>query len=89
MSINEIEDIIKPFWFKNISENNIQKCYNFLDDYYFNNKDTTNIKQDFIKYQSVNNFNTIIKYGILITIYKLGRSSGYYPNPKPELELKL
>ena len=84
--MTEIEDIIKPFWFKDISESNIQKCFNFLDEYYFNNKDLTNIKEYFNKYQRDNNFNGILKFGSLITIYKIGRIRGIYPKPKPELE---
>ena len=85
----EIEDIIKPFWFKDISESNIQKCFNFLDQYYFNDKDIENIKSDFIKFQKENEFNGILKFGSLITVYKMGRIRNHYQKPKPELELIL
>jgi histone acetyltransferase (RNA polymerase elongator complex component) len=84
--MTEIEDIVKPFWFKNISESNIQKCFDFLDEYYFNNKNLTNIKTDFINFQKENVFNGILKFGSLITVYKIGRIRNYYPKPKPELE---
>ena len=84
--MTDIEDIIKPFWFKDISESNIQKCFNFLDKYYKNLSTLSNIKSDFNKYQRENNFNGYIKFGTLITIYKLGRIRGIYPNSKPELE---
>lgn len=82
----EIEDIVKPFWFKDISESNIQKCFDFLTLYYHNQSDLINIKADFNKYQRENNFNGYIKFGTLITIYKIGRIRGIYPEPKPELE---
>jgi ELP3 family radical SAM enzyme/protein acetyltransferase len=82
----DIEDVVKPFWFKDISESNIQKCFYFLDEYYFNEKDLINIKNDFIKYQKENNFNGILKFGSLITVYKMGRIRNHYPKPKPELE---
>jgi ELP3 family radical SAM enzyme/protein acetyltransferase len=84
--MSDIEDIVKPFWFKNISESNIQKCFNFLDEYYFNNKNINEIKSDFIKFQKENDFNGILKFGSLITVYKIGRIKNHYPKPKPELE---
>jgi hypothetical protein len=84
--MSDIEEIIKPFWFKDISESNIQKCFDFLTLYYQNQLKIDNIKADFNKYQRENNFNGIIKFGTLITIYKIGRIRGIYPEPKPELE---
>ena len=84
--MSDIEDIIKPFWFKNISEDNIDKCFTFLDNYYYNTIDITNIKSDFNKYQRENNFNGFIKFGSLITIYKIGKIRGRYSNFKHELE---
>lgn len=90
--MTEIEDIIKPFWFKDISDLDINKCRDFLDNYYFNKCDEeklNNISSNFVKYQSENKFNGILKFGILITIYKLERLRNYYPNSKPELESKL
>ena len=84
--MTDIEDIVKPFWFKDISESNIQKCFDFLDKYYFENNEISNIKSDFLKYQKENKFNGILKYGILITVYKIGRIRNHYLNPKPELE---
>lgn len=80
--MDEIEDIIKPFWFKNISESNINKCKTFLDNYYFNNideKKLNKINHDFNKYQSENDFGCILKFGTLIVIYKLCRLKGHYP----------
>jgi len=87
--MTDIEDIVKPFWFKNISEAHIQKCFNFLDEYYFDSKDLTNIKSDFIKYQMKNDFNGILKFGSLITIYKIGRIRNHYPDQNLNLESKL
>lgn len=87
--MTDIEDIVKPFWFKDISESNVQKCFDFITEYYLNKKDINNIKNDFNKYQREHNFNGILKFGSLITIYKIGRIRGIYPNPKPELEEKL
>lgn len=84
--MTDIEEIVKPFWFKDVSESNIQKCFEFLDQYYFNNKDISNIKLDFIKFQKENDFNGMLKFGSLITIYKLGRIRNRFQNPKPELE---
>lgn len=84
--MTDIEDIVKPFWFKDISESNIQKCFNFLDAYYFNNKDINNIKSDFIKFQKENDFSGMLKFGSLITIYKLGRIRNHYTKPYKELE---
>jgi ELP3 family radical SAM enzyme/protein acetyltransferase len=88
----DIEDIIKPFWFKNISESNINKSRDFLDDYYFNDctiKKLNKIKENFVIYQSKNEFGGILKFGALMTIYKLGRLSNHYPTAKIELESKL
>lgn len=85
----DIEDIVKPFWFRDISENNIQKCFNFLNEYYFNKKDLTHIKTDFVNFQKENGFNEILKFGSLITIYKLGKLRNLYVYSYPELELKL
>lgn len=84
--MTDIEEIVKPFWFKDVSESNIQKCFDFLDEYYFNNKDISKIKLDFIKFQKENDFNGMLKFGSLITIYKLGRIRNRFPNPNPELE---
>lgn len=84
--MTDIEDIVKPFWFKDISESNIQKCFDFMDKYYFENLNISDIKSDFIKYQRKNQFDTVLKFGSLLTVYKLGRISNHYPNPKQELE---
>lgn len=87
--MTDIEDIVKPFWFKNISEFDIQKCFNFLDEYYFNNKNIDEIKSDFVRFQKENDFNGILKFGSLITIYKLGRIRNYYVKSNEKLELIL
>ena len=84
--MTDIEEIVKPFWFKDVSESNIQKCFNFLDQYYFNDKDIANIKTDFIKYQKENNFNGILKFGSLMTVYKMGRTKNYYLKQHEKLE---
>ena len=86
---NNIEEIIKPFWFKNISEFYIEKCFHFLDDYYFRNKNIDNIKLEFEKFKSEHNFDTIVKFGSLLIIYKLGRIRNYYSISNIELEEKL
>ena len=85
-SMVEIEDIVKPFWFKDISESNIQKCFDFLTLYYYNQEDLKNIKADFNKYQRENDFNGYIKFGTLMTVYKIGRIRGIYPESNSELE---
>jgi histone acetyltransferase (RNA polymerase elongator complex component) len=87
--MSDIEEIITPFWFKNISESNIQKCLNFINKYYFENYDLHNIKLEFSKFQKENSFNNILKFGSLLTIYKLGRIRGHYLNSNKELEEKL
>ena len=84
--MTDIEEIVKPFWFKDISESNIQKCFSFIDEYYFNNKNISNIKLDFVNYQKENEFNGILKFGSLITIYKIGRIRNRYPTPNKVLE---
>ena len=64
--MTEIEDIVKPFWFKTISESNIRKSRDFLDDYYFNDctsKKLNKIRENFIHYQSKNEFGGILKFG--------------------------
>jgi ELP3 family radical SAM enzyme/protein acetyltransferase len=85
-TLTEIEDIIKPFWFGNVSSDDIQKCYSFIDEYYFNKKPLKNIKNDFVIFQRDNKFSDLLKFGILITIYKLGRNNGKYPNSNHDLE---
>lgn len=88
--MSEIEDIIKPFWFnKTVTEDHIKKCLDFLDFYYFENKDISNIKKDFVEYQSKNNFNGILKFGTLIVVYKLARNNNHFPKPNISLENKL
>ncbi len=84
--MTEIEDFVKPFWFKNISESYIQKCLNFLDEYYFNNKNINEIKSDYVKYQKENDFNGLLKFGSLISIYKIARLRNHYVKPHHELE---
>lgn len=90
--IRDLEDIVKPFWFKKISEPNIKKCITFLDQYYFyhdnliTDEKLDSISDDFIKYQSKNEFNGILKFGILLTIYKLCRIRNRYPTSNLRLE---
>lgn len=85
----DIEDTVKPFWLKNLSEEHIQKCLNFIDRYYFGNENLSEIKDEFNIYQRTNNFGDLLKYGSLITIYKIGRLRGHYPNANTELEERL
>lgn len=82
----QIEDIIKPFWFNDIKPIDIEKCYLFIDNYYFNKKPLNNIKNDFVIFQRENKFSDFVKFGILMTIYKLGRNNGKYSNPNYDLE---
>lgn len=84
--MTDIEDIIKPFWFKNVSESNIQKCYTFLDMYCIEDKIPIDLKTEFVEFQTKNQFGGILKFGTLIVIYKQGRISGRYPKSKPEFE---
>jgi len=77
-----IEELVKPY---GINITNIDEIYVFLDMYYDQVVDKSNIKKDFIKYQIDNKFTTVTKVGILIYIYQLGRLNGRYK--KEELVL--
>ena len=87
--IEDIEKLIKPFWFNDICELNIDKCFDFLSKYYFENKDVNKIKIDFEKFQRANSNLGIMKFGILIVVYRIGRIRQIYPKPHPILEEKL
>ena len=86
-NITNIEDIAKPFWFKELTPELTIKCYEFIDEYYYNRIPIKNITKSFEIYQKKNNFNgNIVKFGYLITFYKMGRQDGRYPNSHKELE---
>ena len=63
----DIEDIIKPYGIINIDEGN---AYNFLDKYYLTNVDSSNIKNEFLKYQTTIK-TKIIKSDYLLYFYLL------------------
>ena len=81
--MNNIEDYNKPYWYQSLKEKDIEKCFLFLDKYY--QKMDPNIKNEFIKYQGEQKFESI-KYGYLIYIYQLGRQNNRYPIANKELE---
>jgi ELP3 family radical SAM enzyme/protein acetyltransferase len=86
-SIENIEDIMKPFWFKELTDELTAKCYEFLDDYYYMKLPTNNIVKKFEQFQREHKFGSgIIKFGYLICFYKLGRQHGRYPQPNKNLE---
>jgi ELP3 family radical SAM enzyme/protein acetyltransferase len=78
-----IEELVKPY---GVNITNIDEIYVFLDMYYNQIIDKSNIKKDFIKYQIDNKFTQITKVGILIYIYQLGRLNGRYKKEDLELE---
>lgn len=78
-----IEELVKPY---GINITNIDEIYAFLDMYYDQTVDKSNIKKDFIKYQIDNKFTQVTKVGILIYIYQLGRLNGKYKKEDLELE---
>lgn len=83
----EVEDIVKPFWLKDISAELTKKCYEFLDDYYNLNLPLHNLSKKFINFQRENKMgNQIFKFGYLLCFYKMARMSGKYPNPHKALE---
>ncbi len=80
-----IEDINTPFWFDSIKENDLEKCFEFLDKYYKTDIDKSTIKNDFLVYSANNKFNAI-KFGYLVYIYQLGRQNNRYPTSDIQLE---
>jgi histone acetyltransferase (RNA polymerase elongator complex component) len=87
MDTLEIEDIIKPFWFKDLTDDTTLKCYEFLDEYYYNRMPLKNIAKQFVAFQLENKFGSqIYKYGYLLIFYKLARTSGKYPESNKALE---
>ena len=75
MEQTDIEDIIKPYGIiLNVNDDNV---YNFLDKYYLTNLDSTNIKNEFIKYQ-ITIKTKIIKSDYLLYFYLLARNNGRY-----------
>lgn len=86
-NVLDVEDIVKPFWFKGLSEEATAKCYEFLDDYYYNRLDFDDISKKFISFQSENKVGSqIYKFGYLLIFYKMARMSGKYPTPNKALE---
>jgi len=83
----EIEDIIKPFWFKEISDEMTAKCYEFLDEHYYMRLPLNNLSKKFVNFQRENKMGSqIFKFGYLLIFYKMARISGKYPNPNKALE---
>jgi ELP3 family radical SAM enzyme/protein acetyltransferase len=84
----DIEEIVKPFWYKGLTDEATQKCYEFLDDYYYNKLPLNNdISKKFIIFQSANSIGSqIYKFGYLLIFYKMARMSGKYPIPNKALE---
>lgn len=86
-NIGNIEDLLKPFWFKGLSPELTAKCYEFMDEYYYNRVQMTKIVKKFEQYQREHKFSSgIVKFGYLIYFYKLGRQNGRYPQPNKALE---
>ena len=86
-SIENIEDLMKPFWFKELTPELTTICYEFLDDYYYMKLPMHNIVKKFEQFQREHKFGSgIIKFGYLICFYKLARQDGRYPNPNKNLE---
>jgi len=81
----DIEDIIKPYGIIDVDEDNV---YNFLDKYYLTNLDSTNIKNEFIKYQTIIK-TKIIKSDYLLYFYLLARNNGRYNFSDVALEKNL
>ena len=83
----EIEDIIKPFWFKEISDEMTAKCYEFLDEHYYMRLPLNNLSKKFVNFQRENMMGSqIFKFGYLLIFYKMARISGKYPIANKELE---
>ena len=81
------ESLTKPFWFKELSKELTAKCYDFLDEYYYNRKSATNISKNFVNFQKEQKFSCgIIKFGYLICFYKMARQDGRYSVPHKALE---
>jgi ELP3 family radical SAM enzyme/protein acetyltransferase len=82
----DIEELAKPFWLKEISQDNIYICYEFLDLYYQSDLNKENIKNHWVDFQRKRVKGNLLKFGTLIYYYKLGRENRKYPNPDYELE---
>ncbi len=82
----DIEELAKPFWLKDISEKNIEMCYDFIDKYYKTGKNLDDIKDDFRMFQRERVQGDYLKYGILIYYYKMGRIKGRYQESDTDLE---
>ncbi len=85
----DIEELAKPFWLKEITPDNIEMCYQFIDQYYKSGKNLDDIKEDFRIFQRERVQGDYLKYGILIYYYKLGRIRGRYPESDTDLEESL
>lgn len=82
----DVEDMIKPFWFNELTEELTILCYEFLDMYYYGAKQIHNIVHEFRTFQQSKKFSQIFKFGYLICFYKMARQTGKYPTPNFELE---
>ena len=82
-----MDDLGKPFWFKELSKELTEKCYEFLDEYYYNRTAIENMVKAFERYQRENKFKSgIVKFGYLIIFYKMARQDGKYSVPHKGLE---
>lgn len=83
----DIEDIIKPFWYAELSPEIVNRFYDFLDQYYNGLKSVENISRDFVDFQTANKIgNQVYKFGYLLILYKMARASGRYSKPNAVLE---
>jgi ELP3 family radical SAM enzyme/protein acetyltransferase len=82
----DVEDMLKPFWFNSLTKEMSITCYEFLDLYYFEKKNTDNIVKEFCLFQQSKKLPSILKFGYLIHFYKMARQDGRYPTSNLELE---
>jgi ELP3 family radical SAM enzyme/protein acetyltransferase len=86
-SVVDMEDIVKPFWFQDLTEETTTMCYDYLNEYYYNRKAIDDMAKSFEVFQKKNKFQEgIIKFGYLIVFYKMARQDGRYPIPHIGLE---
>jgi histone acetyltransferase (RNA polymerase elongator complex component) len=85
----DIEDIIKPYGIFDLDQAALNNVYNLLDKYYLTNLDSTNIKNEFIKYQlNIKKFK-LLKSDYLLYFYLLARNNGRYKFSDIALEKNL
>jgi histone acetyltransferase (RNA polymerase elongator complex component) len=79
------QNITKQIELSDITINLINKYEKFLDQYYNNTKDKSDVREEFIKYQNDNNMNAY-KFQILSWVYKVGKHSKRFIESDYELE---